>query len=63
MHIIYLSWTTNMQFESARNNHGKMENQEYTFVSTENAKAISNEEILALLFSILLCECNVNECF
>ena len=62
MHIFYLSWNTNMCFECARNNHGKMENQDYTFVLIEIAKVISNEEILTLLLSILLCECNVNGC-
>ena len=47
MHTIYLSWTTDAWFECARNNHGKMENQDYTFVSIENVKATSNEEILS----------------
>ena len=63
MHMIYLSWTTDMQFECKGNNHGKMENQDYTFVLTENAKVRSNEEILSSLLSILLCEHKVNECF
>lgn len=55
MHMIYLSWTTNMWFECAGNNHGKIENQDYTFVSIENSKVRSNVEILTLLLSILLC--------
>ena len=61
--MIYLSWTTNMCFECETNNHGKMENQDYTFVLIENANVRSNEEILTSLLSILLCEHNVNECF
>ena len=48
--------------ECAGNNHGKMENQDYTFVLTEIAKVRSNEEILTSLSSILLCVCNMNEC-
>ena len=63
VHIFYLSWTIDMCFECAGNNHGKMENQDYTFVLIENAKVRSNEEILTFLLSILFCERNVNECF
>ena len=62
VHIFYLSWTTDMWFECVGNNHGKMENQDYTFVLFENAKVRSNEEILTSLLSILLCEHNVNGC-
>ena len=62
MHMIYLSWTIDMWFECVGNNHGKIENQDYTFVLIENAKVRSNEEILTSLLSILLCEHNVNEC-
>ena len=57
MHMLYLSWTTDMWFECAGNN------QDYTFVSIEIAKVRSNEVILTSLLSILLCECNVNGCF
>ena len=63
MHMFYLSWSIDMCFECARNNHGKMENQDDTFVLTEIAKVRSNEEILTSLLSILLCECDVNGCF
>ena len=63
MHMFYSSWTTDMCFECVGNNHGKIENQDYTFILTENAKVRSNEEILTSLLSILLCECNVNGCF
>ncbi len=52
-----------MQFECVGNNHGKMENQDYTFLSIEITKAISNEKILASLLSILVCEPNVKDCF
>ena len=62
MNMFYSSWTTDMCFECARNNHGKMENQDYTFVLIEIAKVRSNEEILTSLLSILLCERNVNGC-
>ena len=62
VHMFYLSCTIDMCFECAGNNHGKMENQDYTFVLTEIAKVRSNEEILTSLSSILLCECNVNGC-
>ena len=62
LYIFYLSWTTNVWFECAGNIHGKMENQDYTFVLTEIAKVRSNEEILTSLLSILLCESNVNVC-
>ena len=62
MHMFYLSWTTDMCFECVGNNHGKKENQDYTFVLTEIAKVRSNEEILTSLSSILLCECNMNGC-
>ena len=51
-----------MCFDCGGNNHGKMEDQDYTFVLTEIAKVRSNEEILTSLLSILLCECNVNGC-
>ena len=63
MHIFYLSWTTDVWFECAGNIHGKTENQDYPFVLIEIAKVGSNEEILTLLLSILLCERNVNEYF
>ena len=56
VHMFYLSWTTDMCFEFVGNNHGKIENQDYTFVLIEIAKVISNEEILTSLLSILLCE-------
>ena len=46
MNMIYLSWTIDMWFECVRNNHGKMKNQDYTFVLIENVKFRSNEEIL-----------------
>ena len=62
MHMIYLSWTTDIWFECVGNNHGKIENQDYTFVLIEIAKVRSNEEILTSLLSILLCECNENGC-
>ena len=63
MHMFYLSWTTDMWFECARNIHGKTENQDYTFVLIEIAKVRSNKEILTSLLSILLYDRNVNECF
>ena len=63
VHMFDLSWTTDMWFECAGNNHGKTENQEYTFVLIEIVKVRSNEEILTSLLSILLCERNVNGYF
>ena len=60
VHIFYSSWTIDMWFECVGNIHGKMENQDYTFVLIEIAKVRFNEEILTSLLSILLCEHNEN---